>query len=152
MHLINTINNMAFICICFADMHLFHCCFAFVCYLLFCFNVFKKQSMARKWFPIILSTCICLHYLVGSHWKFTERDSLRGIYMSTYQNLRRPFKPLYCDLQEHKKTLSLLRVLQKTIYIPPIRRNNKSITKSTCRVIHCRRNRNGKHTCLSTLG
>ena len=30
--------------------------------------------------------------------------------MATYQNLRRPFKPLYCDLQENKKTLSLLRV------------------------------------------
>ena len=131
MHLINTIKlyGVCLYMFCrYASVSLLLCiCLLFVVL----FNVFKKQSMDRKWFPIILS--ICLHYLVGAHWKFTERDSLRGIYIATYQNLRRPFKPLYCDLQENKKTLSLLLVLQKTIYIPPIRRktrNNKSITKS----------------------
>ena len=141
---------MAFVCICFADMHLFHCCFAFVCYWLFCFNVFKQQSMARKWFPIILS--ICLHYLVESHWKFTERDSLRGIYMATYQNLRRPFKPLYCDLQENKNTC---RCSKKICIYLRYGEKHETINQSlnlTCRVILCRRNRNGKHTCLSTLG
>ena len=81
--------TISFVCICFADMHLFHCCVAFVCYLFFCFNVFRKQSMARKWFPIILS--ICLHYLVGSHWKFTVRDSLIRPLIRTYVDLSNLF-------------------------------------------------------------